>query len=87
MIGYFSFLSGGIGTGIRKIWHRIKVSELVSVKFGIRKKSRNRYRKNLVPEKMPVSLSKLFGTGKKSIGIGIVFHLGYHHTLVGMSGR
>ena len=35
-----------------------KVSEPVSVKFGIGKKSRNRYRKNLVPE--------------KSTGIGIV---------------
>ena len=30
-------ISGGIGTGIGKIWYR--------------KKSRNRYRKNLVPEK------------------------------------
>ena len=61
-----------------------KVSEPVSVKFGIGKKYRNRYRKNLVPKKVPVSVSKTFGTGKKywyryrqnlvpekSIGIGI----------------
>ena len=27
--------------------------------------SRNRYRKNLVPEKVPVSVSEIFGTGKK----------------------
>jgi len=50
--------SGSIGTGIGKNWYRKKVSEPVSVKFGIGKKSRNRYRKNLVPE--------------KSTGIGIV---------------
>ena len=43
--------------------------------------SRNRYRKNLVPEKVPVSVSKIFGTGK-SIGIGIVQHFGYRHTLL-----
>ena len=42
-----------------------KVSEPVSVKFGIGKKSRNRYRKNLVPKKVPVSVSEIFGTGKK----------------------
>ena len=58
-------ISGGIGTGIGKIWYRKKVSEPVSVKFGTGKKSRNRYRKNLVPEKVPVSVSKIFGTGKK----------------------
>ena len=43
--------SRGIGTGIGKKWYRKKVSEPVSVKFGIGKKSRNRYRKNFVPEK------------------------------------
>ena len=48
----------GTGTGIEKNWYRKKVSEPVSVKFGTGKKSRNRYRKNLVPE--------------KSTGIGIV---------------
>ena len=37
--------------GIRKIWYRKKVSEPVSEKFGTGKKSQNRYRKNLVPEK------------------------------------
>ena len=44
-------LFGGIGTGIGKKWYRKKVSEPVSEKFGTGKKSRNRYRKNLVPEK------------------------------------
>ena len=39
-----------IGTGIDKIWY---------------KKSRNRYRKNLVLKKVPVSVSKIFSTGKK----------------------
>ena len=37
--------------GIGKNWYRKKVSEPVSEKFGTGKKSRNRYRKNLVPEK------------------------------------
>ena len=62
--GIFIF-SGGIGTGIVKNWYRKKVSEPVSLKFGIGKKSRNRYRKNLVPKKVPVSVSEIFGTGKK----------------------
>ena len=62
--GIFHFF-GGIGTGIGKYWYRKKVSEPVSEKFGTGKKSRNRYRKNLVPEKVPVSVSKIFGTGKK----------------------
>ena len=44
--GIFHFF-GGIG----KNWYREKVSEPVSEKFGTGKKSRNRYRKNLVPEK------------------------------------
>ena len=56
-------ISGGIGTGIGKIWYRKKVSEPVSVKLSIGKKSRNRYRENLVPKKVPVSVSKIFGTG------------------------
>ena len=56
-----------------------KVSEPVSVKFEINK-SRNRYQKNLIPKKVLVSVSKIFGTGK-SIGIGIVLHFGYRHTL------
>ena len=63
-IGNFHFFCG-IGTGIVKNWYRKKVSEPVSLKFGIGKKSRNRYRKNLVPKKVPVSVSKIFGTGKK----------------------
>ena len=53
----FFIFSGGIGTGIGKIWYRKKVSEPVSVKFGTgkstgigieniwyRKKYRYRYR-------------------------------------------
>ena len=39
-----------LGTGIGKIWYRKKVPEPVSEKFGTGKRSRNRYRKNLVPE-------------------------------------
>ena len=62
--GIFHF-SGGIRTGIRKIWYWIKIAESVSVKFGIGKKCRNRYRKILVPKKVPVSVSKIFGTEKK----------------------
>ena len=50
VLGIFNFF-GGIGTGIRTNWYREKVSEPVSVKFGIGKMSRNRYRKYLVPEK------------------------------------
>ena len=48
--GIFHFF-GGIGTGIGTNWYRKKVSEPVSEKFGTGKKSRNRYRQNLVPEK------------------------------------
>ena len=48
--GIFHFV-GGIGTGIATNWYRKKVSEPVSEKFGTGKKSRNRYRKNLVPGK------------------------------------
>ena len=47
--GIFHFF-GGIGTGIGTNWYRKKVSEPVSEKFGTGKKSRNRYRKNLIPE-------------------------------------
>ena len=48
--GIFHFL-GGIGTGIGKNLYRKKVSVPVSEKFGTVTKYRNRYRKNLVPEK------------------------------------
>ena len=48
--GIFNFF-GGIGTGIGTNWYRKKVSKPVSEKFSTGKKSRNRYRKNLVPEK------------------------------------
>ena len=53
--GIFHFF-GGIGTGIATNWYRKKVLEPVSEKFGTGKKSRNRYRKNLV-------LGKSLGTG------------------------
>ena len=56
---------GDIGTGIGTNWYRKKVSEPVSEKFGTGKKSRNRYRKKLVPKKVPVSVTKIFGTVKK----------------------
>ena len=87
--------SGGIGTSIGKIWYRKKVSEPVSVKFGIGKKFRNRYRKNLVSEKsLGTGIRKIWYRKKyryryrkylvpeKSIGIGIIQHFGYRHTLV-----
>ena len=52
---------GGIGTGIKKNWYRKKVSEPVSEKFGTGKKSRNRYQKNLVPEKsLRTSIEKIW---------------------------
>ena len=44
------------GTGLEKIWYR--------------KKSRNRYRKNLVPKKVSESVSENFST-EKSLGIGL----------------
>ena len=60
-----------IGTGIGKIWYRKKVSEPVSEKFGTRKKSQNRYRKNLVLKKVPEPISEnlvpeSFGTSIKN---------------------
>ena len=86
--GIFHFF-GGIGTSIGTNWYRKKVSEPVSVKFGTDKKSRNRYRKNLVPEKslgtgigqiwyrkkVSEPASGTFGT-VKSTGIGIENILG-----------
>ena len=49
-----------------------KVSEPVSVKFGTGKKSRNRYGKNLVPEKSTgIGIVNIWYR-KKSIGTGIV---------------
>ena len=44
------------GTGLENIWYR--------------KKSRNRYRKNLVPKKVSESVSENFST-EKSLGIGL----------------
>ena len=48
--GIFHFFDGS-KTGIRKNWYRKKVLEPVSEKIGTGKKSQNRYRKKLVPEK------------------------------------
>ena len=45
-----------------KGWH-IRKYVPVSVKFGTWKKSRNRYRKSLVPEKVSEPVSEKFGTG------------------------
>ena len=59
--GNFSLFFGGIGTGIGKNWYR--------------KKSRNRYRKNLLPEKVSEPVSEKFGTGKSTgIGIGKIWY-------------
>ena len=55
-----------MGTGMGKIWYQ--------------RKYRYRYQKKVGTKKVPVSVSKKFGTGK-SIGIGIVYHFGYRHTL------
>ena len=64
-----------IGTGIGKIWYREKVSEPVSEKFSTGKKSRNRYRKNLVPEKVLELESNIFGTEKNSANFAILLSL------------
>ena len=70
--GIFNFF-GGIGTVIGTNWYRKKVSEPVSVKFGTDKKSRNRYRQNLVPEKVSEPVSEKFDTGtefrRQNLGI------------------
>ena len=61
----------GTGTGIFNMCGDIrnlvpkKCFETSIGKIWYRKKSRNRYWKSLVPEKVPVSVSKIFGTGKK----------------------
>merc|ERR1719507_2108309 len=54
-----------LGTGTGNCSFFLVVSEPVSEKFGTGKKSWNRYRKKLVPKKVPVSVSKIFGTRKK----------------------
>ena len=61
---FYTFLYG-IGTGLEKIWYR-KKSRNRSQKNEYRKKSRNRSRKILVPKKVSESVSKKFGTEKKS---------------------
>ena len=65
---------GGIGTN----WYREKVSEPVSEKFGTGKKSRNRYRKDLVPKKVPVSVSTEFRC--QNLGILKIFN-GYRYRI------
>ena len=50
---------------------------VVSEKFGTGKKSRNRYRKNLVPEKVSEPVSEKFGTGKKvPVSVSKIFSIG-----------
>merc|ERR1719295_571133 len=69
--GIFHF-SGGLGTGIGKIWYRKKVSEPVSEKFGTGKKYRNRYRKNLVPEKsLGTGIGKIWYRKKVSVSVSL----------------
>ena len=57
-----------LGTGIGKIWYRKKVPEPVSEKFGTGKRSRNRYRKNLVPEL--IFVAKIFEFRRFIMGTG-----------------
>ena len=57
-------ISGGIGTGIGKIWYRKKVSEPVSVKLSLGKRLRTGIGKIWYRKKVPVSVSKIFGIGK-----------------------
>ena len=57
-----------LGTGIRKIWYRKKVPEPLSEKFGTGKRSRNRYRKNLVPEL--IFVAKFFDFRRIIMGTG-----------------
>ena len=85
VLGIFHFVGGigtsiatnwnskkSFGTGIRNNWYWKKVSEPVSVKFGIEKKSWNRYREDLVPTKSTgISIEHIWYR-KKSIGICIV---------------
>ena len=54
-----------IGTGTKIFSFFLVASEPVSEKNWYCKKSRNRYRYNLVPKKVLVSVSKIFCTGKK----------------------
>ena len=62
-----------LGTGIGKIWYRKKVSEPVSEKFGT--------------EKSTVIGIENIWYQKKSLGIGIVQHFGYRHTLIATRGH
>ena len=57
----------GTGTGILHFfwWYRNRYQKNLSFKFDIGKKSWNRYRENSVPKKVPLSVSEMFGTGKK----------------------
>ena len=52
----------GVGTGIGKIDTGKSLGTSIG-KIWYRKKSRNRYRKDLVPKKVPVLVSKILGTG------------------------
>ena len=52
------------GTGNSR-YREFLIFLVVSEKIGTGKKSRNRYWKNLVPEKVSEPVSEKFGTGKK----------------------
>ena len=82
-----------IGTGTENFFIFLVVSEPVSEKIGTGKKSRNRYRSNLVSEKsLGTGLGKIWYRKKYRYryrkylvpekSIGIVQHFGYRHTLI-----
>ena len=79
LIGMIQSFGAGPGTGNfsffwcyrNRYWKNLvpeKVSEPVSVEFGIGKKLQKQYRKKLVPKKVLISVLKLFVT-RKSIGV------------------
>ena len=56
-------ISGGIGTGIEKIWYRKKVSEPVSRKFGTKKRTGIGIENIWYRTKVSISVSfNIFGT-------------------------
>ena len=66
-----------LGTGIGQIWYRKKVSKPVSEKFGTGKKSRNRYRSNLVPIKsLGTGIVKIWYRKKVSEPVSEKFYTG-----------
>ena len=83
------------GSRYQEFFIFLVVSAPVAEKFGTGKKSRNRYRSNLVSEKcLGTGIGKIwyrkkyryryrkYSVPEKSIGIDIVQHFGYCHTLI-----